>query len=76
MAWHRIGNKPLREIMKTYKDKDKDRLIVYSTPEDNVQWNFDRNTIVFAQENTLENVLYKIMAILLYVLIDGLVSLL
>ena len=54
MACRLAGAEPLSEPM----------LFIYWTPRNKLQWNFNRNSYIFIQENPFENVVWKMAAIL------------
>ena len=56
MTCYLLGAKPCPESMLTYYQLD---------PKDKLHWKYDQNTIVTIQENACENVVCKILAILL-----------
>ena len=52
MAWHWTGDKPLSEPMLPYCQLDP------------LDWNLNQNTTIFIEENSFENVMRKVAAIL------------
>ena len=54
MACHQAGAMPLKQCWN----------IVNWTPGNRIQWNLNRNSYIFIQENALENVVWKMAAIL------------
>ena len=53
MAWRRSGDKPLSEVVNQCWN------IVNLTLGNKLQWNFNRNSNIFIEENTFENVFAK-----------------
>ena len=63
MAWCLVGAKSLFEPMMEYFQFDPWWNIVNSTPRNTFQWNINRKSYIFIQENVFENIDWKMAAI-------------